>query len=202
MTSQRENVDDVGLVAAILDSLKKTYSVDAKRVYATGISNGGLMSQRLAIERSDLIAAIAPVAGSIAAPIAEKFAPKDPVSVIMFNGTEDPIMPFDGGVVSRDRGMVLSSKEVAAKWVERNKCKGPKHDNMPDQDPDDKCTVERDTWTGGENGTEVILYTVKGGGHTWPGGRQYAMPFLIGVASQDANATELIWDFFKKHKKP
>lgn len=199
--SQKENIDDVGLTAAILAELGAEYNLDAKRIYATGISNGAMFSQYLASQRADLIAAIAPVAGGIPAPVAKNFKPSEPVSVLIFQGTDDPLMPYAGGAVAKGRGEIVSTELAVKKWVAFNECSGPKTEELPDRDPDDECRVKRDSYTGGRNGTDVIVYTVEGGGHTWPGGKQYLPKLFIGRVANDVSATRLIWEFFKKHPK-
>ena len=202
ITAQRENVDDVGFVAKIVDEVKAKYNVDPKRIYSTGISNGGIMSQRLAIEMSDTFAAIAPVVGGIAKPLAARFNPSSPVSVMVIQGVDDPIVQYEGGFVKPKRGETIPAEETVAKWVKRNGCSAkPKVEQLADSDPEDGCTVEMSIYSGGKDGTSVAFYKVSGMGHTWPGGRQYAPKLIIGRVCNDFDATQTIWKFFESHPK-
>jgi polyhydroxybutyrate depolymerase len=204
--SQRNNVDDVGFVSALIREVGRDHPIDPKRVYATGPSNGGIFSNRLGAEMSEQFAAIAPVIGGLAAPLAEKFNPAQPVSVLMINGTEDPLVPYKGGRVTfmgRGRGSIIPTSETIRKWVARDHCNPvPKSRDLPDKDPKDQTRTKIDVYSGGKNGTEVILYTIEGGGHTWPGGVQYLPEMMIGRVCRDFKATDTIWEFFKSHPKP
>src|SRR5262245_9207463 len=187
--SFREGVDDVAFVAALIDAIARQHPVDPRRVFATGISNGGIFSHYLAARLATRIAAIAPVAGGIAEPFRASFRPERPVSVLMMNGTEDPLMPYHGGGVRHGtNGRVLDTAEAARLWVAADGCAPPpKIEILPDTDPGDACRATRSTWTGGREKTEVVLYTLEGGGHTWPGGRQYAPKAPVGRVCRDVD---------------
>ncbi len=197
--AQREKVDDVGFTAALIDSLAQRLSIDRSRVYATGISNGGHMVNRLGVELSEKIAAIAPVAATMAISIAESSRPKKPVAVIDFHGTKDEHNYWEGG--GRAGGKTLSVPALIQWWVERNDCpRSPKTESLPDKE-DDGTRVKRETYGPGKDGVEVVLYTIEGGGHTWPGGWQYYPEERIGKTSRDINASELMWEFFARHRR-
>ena len=201
MQAQRENVNDVKFVRSILDDVAKDHNIDRNRVFATGISNGGFMSHRLAADASDVIAGIAPVVGGMAPTIAEKFKPKFPVSILIIQGDADPLVPIGGGDVvlgrGRPRGKVISTKETLAKYVERNGNQGESTKTTLDADPNDGTSVEITKYPDGSGGVKTWFYLVKNGGHTWPGRAQYAREGVIGKTSQEFSATEVIWEFFK-----
>jgi polyhydroxybutyrate depolymerase len=204
--AHRENIDDVGFLSALIDSMIKDYNIDPKRVYVTGISNGAIMSYRLACELSDKITAIAPVDGNIPNLLVPECSPSEPVSVLAINNTDDPLVPFEGGYIYGIRkinlGKVLSVNESIEFWVDRNKCSvTPDVTEEPDMDPKDGTRVIRKQYVNGIEGTEVILYAVDGGGHTWPGGFQYLPAGIIGKTCRDFDANEVIWSFFKKHSR-
>ncbi len=198
MRAQKENINDVKFVRALLDDVAKDHRIDRSRVFATGISNGGFMSHRLAAEASDVIAGIAPVVGGMAPTIAEKFKPQFPVSILIIQGDSDPVVPIDGGdVVGRDstRGKVISTKAALAKYVERNGNLGdPAKTKLDANSPDEKA-VEIAKYSDGPGGVKTWFYLVKNGGHAWPGRSQVARQ--NGQARNGFSATEAIWEFFK-----
>lgn len=198
-------LDDVGFVRLILEELQQQYPVDKKRIYAVGPSNGGMMSHMVGMELSDKFCAIAPLIGAIPQELVPKFQPKEPVSVLIIQGTLDPLVPYNGGEVTVGRkrhGQVASTDRAVELWREHNKCEDEGvTTSMPDP-KDDGCKTTKTVWSGGKDGTEVILYRVEGGGHTVPGGTQYLPKSLIGVVSRDFNAVDEIEAFFARHSKP
>lgn len=201
--AQRANIDDVAFISAVITSLSQRYRIDATRVYSTGISNGGFMSQLLAARLSTRIVAIAPVAGGMGPAVGASLKPEQPVSVLMINGTADTLVPFAGGPVARNRGATMSMPDIVAKWVAANRCAGePAIASLPDKDPADGSRITSTTYSSCAQRTEVILYTVVGGGHTWPGGSQYLPRVLVGPVNRDIDASEVIWTFFANHPRP
>lgn len=197
---ERNNIDDVGFILAILDRIGKELAVDPKRVFSTGISNGGFMSQRLAAECSEKFAAIAPVAAGMPQIIGDKMKSQDRVSVLIINGTEDPLVPYHGGSVGRDRGVLLDTDETVRRWVAIDQgADKPEAENIPDADPNDGCRAVRFLFRG--DGADVVLIRIDGGGHTWPGGIQYLGQWIIGRVCRDFDGTRAIWDFFRTHPK-
>lgn len=200
--------DDVAFLVALLDHLKKTYRIDDGAVFATGISNGGLLSYRLALDRPDLFAAVAPVIASLPEELRRK-RPGRGVSIAIFNGTDDPMMPYDGGAIKlgrrsrRERGRVLSTPDTVAHFRRLYGCDrmvGPVL--LPDVDPRDGTRVRKTVHSGGKDGAEVVLYSIENGGHTWPGGKQYLRKRIIGKVCHDINASRLILEFFLAHRRP
>lgn len=185
-------VDDVGFVGALIDTLMERYSIDPRRIYASGMSNGGAFVHRLGCEMSDRIAAIASVAGEMAPKMAAQCKPTDPVAVIDFHGTKDRIVPFDGGETGGG-GDLLSAPATVEVWRKLNGC------NETSKETFSKGDVTCRTFTGGR--APVTLCTVQGTGHTWPGGYQYLPRILIGTTSRDVDASEMIWEFFAANPK-
>ncbi len=187
--------DDIGYLRKVLDDAEGCVNVDLKRVYATGLSNGAMMCYRLANEMSDRIAAIAPVAGTIAV---EKYNPKRAVPVIHFHGSADKLVAFDGPKDSAAGGFGFKSvPETMRIVVERNGCdKDPQTTELPDT-AHDGTKVTRKVYASKVGGADVVLYVIEGGGHTWPG---HEMPIkLLGKTTKQISANDLIWDFFQKH---
>jgi polyhydroxybutyrate depolymerase len=187
-----KNVDDVGFIGALIDELVKTRAIDSKRVYVTGMSNGGMMTYRLACELSDKIAAAAPVAGALNL---ENCQPTHPVSMVIFHGTADEHVLYDGGEplqkADTHRRVDKSVSYAVAFWVKHNGCS-----ETPQRE--EKGAIRTEIYRGGKEGTEVALYAVKGGGHAWPGGESY----LLGAEpTREISATDLMWEFFVRHPK-
>ena len=201
--AHRDDVDDVGFVARLVDHLEDTAAVDRRRVYATGFSNGAMFCHRLAMSRPDLVAAIAPVAGTIPRPLLDP-GPADPVPVLIVHGTADRMVPYHGGPVggaSESRGLVASVEETAARWRAANRCaETPEEETLPHRDESDPTRVRVATWTAGPGGGEVVVATVVEGGHTWPGGLQYRPERFIGPTARDLTASDAIVEFFARHR--
>ncbi len=201
------NVDDVAFISSLIDRLISQYRVDPKQIFATGISNGGFLSLRLACDLSEKIAAVAPVAASMSETKSKHCDPSAPVSVLLISGTGDPLVPYEGGEVRHHGrtgfgGRILSVPDSAAWWADKNGCSRiPTVDSLSDRNPRDGTNIERMIYSGGRQGTEVQLVTIRNGGHTWPGGWQYLPAFLIGRTSRDLDASEAIWNFFKQHSR-
>jgi polyhydroxybutyrate depolymerase len=200
--------NDVAFVAALLDALATEYNVDARRIYATGISNGGMMTLRLACELSGRFAAVATVAANMPAALAPGCNPSRPVPLALFSGTQDPLMPYAGGSIQTlsgigSGGTVLSVPETVDFWVRKNAVTGlTQNTALPDTDATDGTTTDLLGYGGATSGGEVALYRVNGGGHTWPGGTQYLPAALVGKVSKDFSANEALWAFFARHAKP
>jgi polyhydroxybutyrate depolymerase len=197
----RAQPDDVAFFSAMIDELVRAQNADPKRIYATGMSNGGFMSFRLACDLSDKIAAIAPVAGSVGVGLLPNCKPKRPVPVLMINGTDDPIVPFAGGAVARTHGRSYPVSQVVQFWRDFDGCGPVQKADVPDHDRGDRSTASYESCVG-KDGSEVVNYTVDGGGHTWPGGPQYLPKFLVGRVNRDFNASEVIVEFFSRHALP
>ncbi|RIK05391.1 MAG: esterase [Acidobacteria bacterium] len=201
--SHRDNIDDVGFLSKMIDSIAGETQIDMARVYATGISNGAMMSLRLACDLASRIAAVAPVAGSMPTDQMPRCRPSRPVSVLMINGTDDPLVPYDGGVVAPqfgERGTVEPVSDTIGFWRAANSCtQGPAVERLPDGPEDDGSSVVTFSWSGCADSAAVELYRIDGGGHTWPNGPQYLPVRRVGQTNRDFDATEHIWEFFTAH---
>ena len=178
-------IDDVGFFRALIQKLERDYAVDRKRIDFTGISNGAMMSYRVACELSDQVAAIAPVEGALNV----ECHPSAPVSVLIFHGTADHLVPFNGGSTPFHLGGKRTDTSVAQAvdfWVKRDTCSvTPKHEETAE--------THIDTYSGCQDGAGVALYAIQGGHHMWPGHR---------LSGNGVPATDLIWSFFAAHPKP
>ena len=193
-------INDVAFIKNLIDEIIIKYNVDKHKVYVAGMSNGAFMSMKLACELSGKITAIAAVAGTMDTASASICRPALPLSVILIQGTSDPLVPFEGGELkSKAAGIILSHKEAIKHWVKINNCtSSPVSISLPDA-ANDGTTITKTTYKNESNNTEVISIIVANGGHTWPGGYAYLPERWIGITSRNMNASEEIWNFFKKH---
>lgn len=176
-------VDDVAFVDELLDSMETEFSIDSSRIYATGMSNGGMLSYRLACELADRIAAVAPVAGSIAL---GECRPGRPIPLIIFHGTADESVPYEGGPLKRTGSMVPAAPDLAATWAAMNGCT-----SEPIVTEVDGYTETR--YEGCVDDATVTLLSIDGFPHAWPGSDHGA---IHSGADSPLDASEMIWSFF------
>ncbi len=191
--------DDVAFVRGLIDSLALALPVDRKRIFATGISNGAGLAYRLACDLPGTFAAIAPVAGAPAAVLEPECVSTQPVSLVAFQGTADPLIPYEGGNAVIRRGMVLSATRSAALFAQVGVCATPPEAAALPDTATDGTRVRRTRYTGCRDDGEVVLYSIEGGGHTWPGGPPVGR--RVGRVSRDIAATPTMLDFFDRHPR-
>ena len=208
--SAKAGVDDVAFVRQVVSDIAKHHSIDPKRVYATGPSNGGIFSNRLGCDAADLFAAIGPVIGTIASNLAPQCHPARPISVVGIQGVDDPLMPFAGGDEGGPRhlgrgGKIEGGRATQEMWSRLNGCaKGPSIAPLP-KVADDGTSVTRRAYSACTAGTEVVWYEIQGGGHRWPPrqsprGEALAQK-MFGKSSQNIDAAETLWAFFANHSR-
>ena len=204
-------VDDVKFLDRLIESVSAHYPIDKSRLYAHGTSNGGNMVYRLAQERSGKFAALAAVVAAM--PVHNACgAPDHPVSLLIMNGVDDPILPYQGGTVGRRkkdkqaRGTVLSTQATLQYWLKQDGIHGnPVIRDIPDRDKRDHSRVQVWHYSGGKAGSEVMVYEVHGGGHTEPSlSQHYGRIFrlIVGNQNKDMEMVEEVWAFFRRHRLP
>jgi polyhydroxybutyrate depolymerase len=201
-------VDDVAFASRVAKKLVDDGRADPKRIYVMGMSNGAIMTLRLALEMEPAPAAVASVAGAMAAKSECTGAPRR-VSVLLIHGTEDPLVPYTGGGVGfgerRDRGSVVSVAETRDFWLRADGLQSakPVEASFP-HDGDDATRAHKATY-GPEPGPQVAVITIDGGGHVEPSKRfHYPALYtrLVGLQNRDFEAAEEAWSFFKTKKNP
>jgi polyhydroxybutyrate depolymerase len=194
----RRGIDDVGFLTALALKLQNEHGIDPGHVFATGMSNGGFMANRLGCDRADVFAAVAPVAGTLGAGVACN--PSRPVAVLEVHGTADPLVPFGGGTM-RGRGGtsdIVSAPAMVERWRTADGCQGaPATETLANAG--DGTVVHRFASTSCAAGTAVVFYQVDDGGHTWPGGPQYLPKAIIGPTTHAFGASDAIGRFFTAH---
>ncbi|MBI5284519.1 MAG: hypothetical protein HY874_05425 [Chloroflexi bacterium] len=194
--------DDVAFISTLLDALEAQLCIDHNRVYSTGLSNGAMLSVRLACSLSDRIAAIALVAGAYYPPMAQNVNPAEtcpdatPVPVIAFHGTSDDTVPFNGGIGAKPGAWITyrlpiddatGMENVIGDWSAHNGCTGARHQSQLTTE------VRLVQYGSCAAGATVLLFVVDGGGHTWPGAANIPP---LGYTTHQIGATDVIWDFF------
>lgn len=191
-------IDDEGFIARLIDEIGDSLALDERRVFLLGFSNGASMAFLFALRRP-IVAAVAAVAGTIGRRPARLSRAVVPVPVVYFHGTRDPFVYYHtGGSAGTRRGVSLSAEELVHWWSRCNGCPaGPVVEALADH-VGDGMPVLRTSYGGGSRSTEVVLYTILGGGHTWPGGaQQWAPAGVAGRTSRQVDATGIAFDFFK-----
>jgi polyhydroxybutyrate depolymerase len=184
-----EATKDVTFISDLVDKLSAEYNIDPARIYANGISNGGGMSFLLSCKLSERIAAFGSVAGAYNTPW-DACNPSRPVPAIIFHGTADPIVPYQGGPSGPSGFTFPSIPDWVATLAARNGCDAAPQD-LPASG--DVSGVQYTNCAG-----DVDFYTIAGGGHSWPGGG-YLPKFIVGNTSHDIDASRTMWDFFQQH---
>lgn len=185
--------DDIGFISALTDTLEALYSIDTNRVFSCGFSAGGYMSHRLACESPRCYAAIASVAGTMSNAAFAACTPARAVPVMQIHGTSDAIVSYNGSVAGGK-----SVPDVIGLWAGSNACAAtPAVQLLPDLNTQDNSTVEQSVYAPCNNGVQVQLLKVIGGGHQWPG--TTALLGGLGAINRDINASGEIWKFFRNY---
>lgn len=182
---------DAVFISELIDRLEASYNIDPTRIYANGISNGGGMAFVLSCTLSNRIAAVGAVATA-------QFLPwswctdSRPVPLVAFHGTGDRLAPYNGGKTWIAPDPFANISAFTAGWARRNRCGVTPIDSLVAAD------VSRREYTGCADAAAVVLYTIDGGGHTWPGGKPLP-EWLLGRVTDSVDATRLMWAFFREH---
>jgi polyhydroxybutyrate depolymerase len=185
---------DVKFISDLIDKLEAEYNIDPNRIYADGISNGGGMAFALSCRLSDRIAAVGAVAAAQTLP-SDECGDSRPVPTVAFHGTADPVVPYKGGSSPISPTPFPSILDWLARVARRNQCKGYPTDTRI------TASVRRLAYTNCANNADVILFTIDGGGHTWPGGKSPFLEWIVGRTTREINASRVMWEFFVQHPR-
>lgn len=193
--AMREKIDDIGFIRALIDELERTQPVDPKRIYVVGMSNGGMMAERVAIELGDRIAGAAVFVGAL---FGNEPRPVAAVPMLIVNAEKDEQVPIAGGtsttgIVRRSQGMPYKPSRYAATfWATANRC-------TTNHAKAETADYVRERWTGCASGADVDFYIVKGAEHGWPG-RGLGRPGVTRNTGE-IDGTALMWEFFAAHHR-
>lgn len=207
-SASERDVDDVAFTIALLDRLVARMGVDPSRIYAAGHSNGGMMAYRLGLALSDRLAAIASVAGAMVVP--DPRPPLRPVPVLHIHSVDDPRALYAGGLgppfpLTDHRVLHPPVEETLSWWVAADGCtEGPFRGPLIEGEAGSRSegqSARRIVWSGGREGSEVVLWRLTEAGHGWPGAVRPGRERIIGPATDLIDASEEIWAFFVRHRR-
>jgi polyhydroxybutyrate depolymerase len=192
--AQAQKIDETAFVRALLDTLEHAYSIDRNRVYATGLSNGGMMTYLVGCTLADRFAAIAVISGELSM----ECHPSRPVSVLIIHGTADENLPLEGGVGRKalDKHEVKPVSFAVQSWRDFDRCPTRPTGTY---EQTEKGAFTHSVWGPCAKGTAVELYAIQGGGHSWPGGQRTSR--ILDAPSSALDATQVAWDFFAAHPR-
>ncbi len=195
-----EPASDVAFLNQLLDQLALKFSADTQRIYAAGLGDGGFMALRAGCSVSSRIAALAAVSAGF--PKTMICLPERAVPALFINGTDDPVVSYGGGTFKPGRFRVLSAEDSAKTWAKVNRCEEkPTQGKLPPADRDSGGKeIKTFTFSACQDNAGVLLYALKNGGHTWPGGEQYESEKAVGKVSHSLDGNETIWGFFVSKK--
>lgn len=191
-----QDVDDVAFINALIDDVISKTAIDPARIYVTGHSSGAGMTYTLGVQLSNRLAAVAPVSGHLWLP--DPLTLRYPVSLILFDGSLDPLNPPDGGTVKMPWGGYETKPPIRQsfdRWAKLLNC------------PANTTTIYNQNGVTGiayapcDGGSAAQYYLVNGMGHVWPGGVNRLPVRLVGPSSDAINASDVIWSFFQQHPR-
>jgi polyhydroxybutyrate depolymerase len=202
-TPVRPNPDaDVHIPDQLTTELTGKYKLDAHHVFLTGLTNGANLALRLAAQSPGTYAGVAAISGQLPVRPAP-LVPAGPIPALLIYGTDDPVVPYDGlpnppavGDFSEPPIATMSAPQTAQAFADAAKLPPAKPELLPDTAPPDGTTVERTTWSAPGQRARVLFYSIRGGGHNWPGSCTGNNPSSTGACSQELSATDALLDFF------
>lgn len=200
-------VDDVGFIRKLFGWIRAEYPVDPRRFYVTGASNGGMMTYRLVMEMPEEIAAAAAFIANLPADGQRLRTPSRAVPLMICNGTEDPLVLWEGGEIMGGRGDMRSARQTVDWWVQANRASrtAAVTEDLPNADTTDNCRFIRTVYPPLAGGAVVEFVEMRGGGHALPS-QAHPLPDnwlirrVIGPVCRDAEGARLAWGFLKRHR--
>ncbi|HMV43566.1 MAG TPA: hypothetical protein PK079_22880 [Leptospiraceae bacterium] len=185
--------DDVGFIRELIQRISKSTLIDENKIFLTGISNGGMMSFRLACEMSKTFKEVFPITANMPLNADTLCKPQNSVSITVFNGTEDPLVPYKGGtvkVLGKAHGEVDSTDATLKFWADKAGCANKESAELPKKYSNDPTSVIHHRWECPAN--RIELYEIRGGGHTWPGGTKFLPEMMVGITTKEIEASKII----------
>lgn len=194
-SNSKGKVDDISFISSLIDGMKQQVNIDSHKVYATGFSRGGILTQALACKLSGKIAAFASVAGSLPVRLKPNCQPETPISMMAINGTKDRDVLYEGDDRDR-RGALISISDMVGFWRSHDRCISSSASSLL---PSTNSKVKATQYSNCIGNSEVLQLAVVDGGHFWPGGASTDASLNKFNAQLGLNASQTIWDFFQRH---
>ena len=194
----RQGIDDAGFIDALVSNLKNEYTIDAQRIYLCGFSNGSFLTQKIAMENNSQFAAFGVLGGTMSQSLYAGANPGRSIPMLFAFGTDDPLVPYEGGYVSENTRLepVVGVEDAVDFWVRNNQCQTTLSPvDLQDRNTGDQSTVRVFEYTNGDCDARVKFYKINGGGHTFPGIRVSTQADL-GTTNMDIDLNRELWDFF------
>lgn len=193
-------IDDVGFIDKLLDYLIANYSINTNKIYICGFSNGGFMTQRLACQLNQRFAAMASLGSIMDTTLFANCNPLRAIPMMFVMGTDDPLVPYTGGVMNSNPNPIVSMETLVNFWKMNNNCLTTSPPiNLPDIDPTENSTVTVFNYTNCFCNSNISFYRINGGGHTWPGVEIPSYEVIAGQTNEDIQASVELWNFFNAH---
>ncbi len=199
--ADKAGIDDVGFVNRLVDTLLANYQIDPDRIYLCGFSNGSFLTQRIAFEGNARFAAMGTLGGTLAVDLFDTGDPGRAIPMIYIFGMDDPLVPFEGGLVAEsESGPVVGIEAAVDYWRTNNQCQTALLPvELPDLNTTDSSTVTVFEYSDCAcNNARVIYYEIAGAGHTWPGVELPDYELIAGQTNEDIFASQVLWDFFQQ----
>lgn len=196
-------LDDLGFIDKLLDTLQSNYNIDTNKIYICGFSNGGYMTQRFACEQNQRFAAMASLGSIMDTGLYSSCNPQRPIPMMFVIGTDDPFVPFNGGVAFGAGGLInqiISADTLVNFWKINNNClQSNPAVNLPNTNLADSSTVTFLNYSNCSCNATVQFFRINGGGHTWPGVPNPIYEIIAGPTNNDIQASVELWNFFNSH---
>lgn len=200
--------DDVGFLTSLLDRCHEMFGTDRSKTYVTGSSNGGMMTFRMLVDAPEHFAAGAAFIATLPENSPHIKTPAKPTPLMIVNGTDDPLIKWNGGPITIGRGRQRSTPATVTWWIDALNATGEVSDEqtLPDKAPDDGTRIYLTKYSAGENGAPLWFYRVEGGGHAAPSAAHplpdnFMVRRMIGTSSRDAESSELAWQFLRQFSR-
>lgn len=193
-------IDDEGFIDKLLDYLIANYSINTNKIYICGFSNGGFMTQRLACQLNQRFAAMASLGSIMDTTLFANCNPLRAIPMMFVMGTDDPLVPYSGGVMNSNPNPIVSMETLVNFWKMNNNCLTTSPSiNLPDIEPTENSTVTVFNYTNCFCNSNISFYRINGGGHTWPGVEIPSYEIIAGQTNEDIQASVELWNFFNAH---
>lgn len=194
-------IDDVGFIEKLIADLEAEFNIDPNRIYVSGFSNGGFMSQKLVCELENTFAGIGTLGSTRGTDVLDQCVTAQNIPMLFMLGDADSFVPYEGGTVANNPSHIEGIESLVDYWIGNNACLTSNDGvDLPDTDTKDNSTVTFFDYTDCDCNANIGFYMINGGGHTWPGVENTSYEEIAGETNKDINASSVLWAFFSQHE--